>query len=154
MIRTSIAAAALMMLSALAGCSRGFAITTPSGFAELEGQEHYGYRATNAEGLVLAVRKESNAPHGDLTFWSGAVDAHLRRNGYAAKKAADVKSADGVDGRQIRYTSKRGGRPHVFWVTVFVTADAVVTVEVGGDEAHFEKHEAAVTEAIASLDVS
>lgn len=135
------------------GCGRGFVITTPAGFAELEDQEDYGYRATNAEGVVVAVRREDNRPYGDLSFWSGAVDAHLRRNGYEAKKAIDVKSANGIAGRQIRYQRKHGGREHAFWVSVFVTEDVVVTVEAGGDRAHFDKLEKAVSAAIQSLEI-
>ena len=66
------------------------AIETPSGFAQIddgrkdERYTGYTYRATNAEGVVLGVRHERNDPSGDLQFWSGAVDAHLRRAGYRA----------------------------------------------------------------------
>jgi hypothetical protein len=135
------------------GCGRGFVIDTPAGFAELEEQESYGYRAANPEGVVIAVRRESNSPYGDLAFWTGAVDAHLRREGYEALKALDVESANGIDGRQIRYRRTRDGRDFVFWVTVFTTDDEVVVVEVGGDKAYFDKLEAAVSSALGSLQV-
>jgi hypothetical protein len=133
------------------GCGRDFVITTPAGFAELEDQQEYGYRAANAEGVVIAVRHEPNQPFGDLSFWAGAVDAHLRRGGYVADKALDVQSADGVSGRQIRYHRKHEGREYVFWASVFATEDIVVTVEAGGDRAHFDKLEKAVNAAIQSL---
>ena len=136
------------------GCGAGFSITTPAGFAELDDQEHYGYRATNPQGVVIAVRREENAPYGDLSFWSGAVDAHLRRNGYTAVKAIDVKTADNIPGKQIRYRATRGGRDHAFWVTVFVTETVVVTVEVGGDVEFFEQLEKPLTKALASLTIS
>ncbi|MBW2524075.1 MAG: serine/threonine protein kinase [Deltaproteobacteria bacterium] len=135
------------------GCGRGFVITTPAGFAELEDQDEYGYRAANAEGVVIAVRYEENVPFGDLGFWSGAVDAHLRRGGYVADEAIDVKSTDGIPGRQIRYHRKQSGREHVFWASVFVTEDVVVTVEAGGDRAYFEKMKKAVDGSIQSLTI-
>lgn len=141
----------VLLAAAALGCGPGFEITTPAGFAELEDQEDYGYRATSAEGVVVAVRREDNRPYGDLAFWSGAVDAELRRAGYVAEKALEVKTADGVSGRQIRYRREIAGRPHAFWATVFVTETVVVTIEAGGDQAHFEKLEKAVAEAIASL---
>ncbi len=149
----SLALLALLALGPASGCSRGFAITTPAGFAELDDQDHYGYRATDAQGVVIAVRREKNKPYGDLSFWSGAVDAQLRRKGYKALKAVDV-SASGVKGKQIRYTVSRAGRDHSFWMTVFVTEDVVVTVEVGGDQEYFEKAEEHLSKAISSLQVS
>jgi len=152
-LRRTIALCAMLAATALpcAGCGAGFTITTPAGFAELEDQEQYGYRATSPQGVVIAVRREENAPYGDLSFWSGAVDAHLRRNGYTAVKAVDVKTADGVAGKQIRYRSKRKGREHAFWVSVFVTESVVVTVEVGGDVEYFDELEKPLAKAIASL---
>jgi hypothetical protein len=149
-VSAMLAAATLIM----AGCGAGFSITTPAGFAELEDQEQYGYRATNPQGVVIAVRREDNVPYGDLSFWSGAVDAHLRRNGYTAVKAIDVKTAGDVPGKQIRYQATRAGRDHAFWVTVFVTETVVVTVEVGGDVEFFEQLEKPLTKALASLTIS
>lgn len=141
----------LLVGLAAAGCGPGFTVTTPAGFAELEDQDEYGYRATTAEGVVVAVRREDNVPYGDLSFWSSAVDAHLRRDGYTAKKGLDVQTADGVQGRQIRYGRHRNGREHAFWASVFVTEDDVVVVEVGGDQTYFQKLEGAVNSAIQSL---
>ena len=147
------AATALSATLGGTGCNRGFGIATPNGFAELDGQDNYGYRATNAEGVVLAVRREDNDPYGDLGFWSGAVDAYLQRKGYKSLKAVDVKSADGVVGKQVRYSIESGGRKKVFWVAVFVTGDAVVTVEAGGDSAFFSPVEKSVSAAIGTLTI-
>lgn len=142
-------AAALLFTST--GCGTNFAITTPAGFAELDDQDSYGYRATSPEGVVLAVRREDNAPYGDLSFWSGALDAHLRRAGYKAVELVEVKSSDGVTGRQIHYTRSHEGRQHAFWVTVFVTAEHVTTVETGGDSEYFGDRREALDKAISSL---
>ena len=144
---------ALLLASSSVACTPNLHIDTPGGFAELEDQDRYAYRATTSRGVVLAVRREANDPSGDLSFWSGALDAHLRRRGYKAITATDVKSKDGVDGRQIRYEIKRNGRPHGFWMTVFVTDDSVVTVESGGDTAFLGKRKKELAKAIASLEV-
>jgi hypothetical protein len=149
MIACLIAAASL-----LGGCTHDFQISTPDGFAPLEDQETYDYRATDAEGVVLGVREKANDPRGDLSFWSGALDAHLRRRGYRAVASKDVESVDGIAGRQIRYAVDRDGRRHAYWVTVFVTDDRVVTVEAGGDEAFFEEKGKAIQKAIASVEAS
>jgi hypothetical protein len=141
------------VLALSAGCSRGFEIQTPEGFAELD-EGSYSYRATSAEGVVIAVRREDNDPQGNLAFWSAAVDYELRRKGYAAVSSKSVKSASGVPGKQIRYSATRDGRPNVLWATVYVTGGHVTVVEAGGDEAHFETVEADVEKAIGALDVS
>lgn len=149
--RLAVLLAAVTLVLGSVSCTRGFTINTPGGFAELEDQDDFAYRATSAEGVVIAVRREDNRPYGDLGFWSGAVDSHLRRQGYVARHVADVKSADGVAGRQVRYGRSQGGRDHAFWATVFVTDDLVIIVEAGGDQSYFEQREQELGAAIASL---
>jgi hypothetical protein len=148
--RPALFALSVAALGTMTGC--GVHIATPPGFAELEKGDGYGYRASNAEGVVLAVRREKNDPSGDLTFWSGAVDAQLRRAGYTAVSGHDV-SASGVKGKQIRYVIQREGREHAYWVSVFVTKKKVFTVEAGGDKDLFAHQESAIQSAIASLDL-
>jgi hypothetical protein len=151
-MKNLIASFVLVASVCLGGCSGSpLSIATPAGFAQLDDQQDYGYRATNAQGVVLAARREANEPYGDLTFWSGALDAHLRRAGYTADKSVDVASAAGLQGRQLRYTIERNGRDHAFWVTVFVTERDVVTIEAGGDAQFFDAAETSLTKAIASL---
>lgn len=140
--------------TSLIGCGTALSVSTPDGFAELEEQETYDYRATNAEGVVLAVRREDNAPYGDLSFWSGALDAHLVRAGYTAVESKAVEASGGLKGTQLRYTLERNGREHVFWLTVFVTADEVITIEAGGDVAFFDGVEKSVAQTIATLTVT
>jgi hypothetical protein len=141
-------------LAGLAGCTHGVAISTPPGFAELGSNGSYDYRAADSRGVAIAVRREANDPSADLAFWAGAVDAQLRRDGYQAMDAADVHSADGIEGRQIRYTVAREGRAHVFMVVVYVTDTEVVTVEAGGDAELVKDQEKALSRAIGSLDLS
>jgi hypothetical protein len=138
---------------ALGGCTRDVGIQTPESFAELD-EGDYAYRATSAEGVVIAVRREDNDPKGTLAFWSSAIDYELRRKGYSAQSAKSVKSADGVAGKQIRYSASREGRPSVLWTTVFVSGGNVIVVEAGGDAAHFEGVESEVEKAINEVEVS
>lgn len=135
----------------LGGCSTA-RLTTPSGFATHTGGT-YDYRASDGEGVVLAVRTEKNDPRGDLAFWTSAVDVKLRGAGYEARALRDVTSANGRPGRQLRYELETGGRTLAFWVTVFVTTRHVVIVEAGGDTELFEPKAKTVEAAIGSLDV-
>lgn len=135
----------------LGGCSTT-RLQTPSGFAARD-DDSYDYRASDGEGVVLAVRREKNDPRGDLDFWSAALDVRLRKAGYAAQDRLDVSSADGHSGRQLRYEVEAEGRTLAFWVTVFVSGRHVVIVEAGGDTELFEPKTEAVEAAIASLHV-
>jgi hypothetical protein len=140
-------------LGALGGCTNA-AIVTPAGFAELGSSGDYDYRAADARGVAIAVRRESNDPSGDLAFWSGALDAHLRRAGYVPIDATKVESADGVEGRQIRYHVLHDGREHLFVIAVYVTDGEVVTVEAGGDADFVKEQEKTLERAMASVTVS
>jgi hypothetical protein len=135
----------------LGGCSTA-RMQTPSGFAAHE-DETYDYRASDGEGVVLAVRSEKNDPQGDLEFWSSAVDVRLRKAGYVAASRREVESIDGRPGRQLRYEIASEGRTLAFWVTVFVAGRRVVIVEAGGDTELFEPKAKVVEAAIASLHV-
>jgi hypothetical protein len=129
-------------LGGLGGCGPSFAIETPAGFVELE-QEYssYDYRATSADGLVLAVREIDHDPKGELSFWVKAIENRMReRGGYALLESAPTKSADGVAGMQLRFgldvdSSPEGGgvgKPHLYYVAVFVTDARIFVIEAGG----------------------
>jgi hypothetical protein len=147
----------ILMLSILttfaSGCARGFEIATPDGFAELDDNDHYRYRATSAEGVVLAVRREKNEPEAGLDFWTKALDNELTGRGYNLVATDSVKSKNGTQGTRLRYTVTRNGRPNVLWVAVFVSGSRVVIVETGGDEAHWKSVEPKVTSAIEAIEV-
>jgi len=138
-------------LLAAPGCGPGFGVKTPDGFVELDDQEEYAYRATSAEGVVLGVRAEPNRPKGNLGFWTNALDLKLRRIGYEAVDAKEVKTKSGATGKQIRYKRMIYDRPHTYWMTVFVTDADVFVVEVGGDAREFDKSKDAITSAIESF---
>jgi hypothetical protein len=135
-------------------CGRGFGIETPDGFAELESNDDYRYRATTAEGVVLAVRREDNEPKGGLDFWASAVENELATRGYEKVSQKSIQSKNGTPGKQLVYKVSKGGRPNVLWVAVFVTGSRVVVLETGGDEAHFAHVEPKVSHAISEFEVS
>lgn len=142
----------LLVALSLGGCTTT-RLATPSGFAAQPDAGTYDYRASDGEGVVLAVRSEKNQLRGDLPFWTSAVDVKLRQAGYEALAQHDVTSADGHTGRQTQYVIEDGGREIAFWVTLFVTERQVVIVEAGGDSEFFIPKADIVEQAIASLEV-
>jgi hypothetical protein len=143
----------LGLLTLTGGCARGFEINTPDGFAELDDNDDYRYRSTSADGVVLGVRREKNDPKAGLDFWTAALKNDLASRGYSLVKSENVKSKNGIDGRQFRCQITKNGRPNVLWVTVFVTEKRVVVVEAGGDEAHFGSAETKIASAISAMDI-
>lgn len=144
---------ALALAPLLAACGPAVRVDTPDGFATLADQTEYVYRATNADGVVIAVRKEVNKPTGNLAFWADIVDRKLRLRGYATDGApSDVRTRSGHAGREMHYTADSNGRPYRFWTAVFVTESDIFIVEVAGDKDRFKaKLEGAIEKAIASI---
>lgn len=138
LLRLRLALFAPLMLAA-AACHSGSRVVPPDGFAEMDSGESYSYRATNASGVVIAVRTEDNNPKGNLDFWTAALDYKLQKSGYSKLEEAPEKvtTEAGVVGQRLRYEVSRGGRPHEYWVTVFVTSSRVIVVEAAGDKAFF-----------------
>jgi hypothetical protein len=127
--------AATFALAPLAsGCGPSVQASVPSGFAIIENGDDYAFRAANADGVVLGVRSEENKPHGDLGFWSQALTKRLEKRGYSAEGAArQVESREGTKGVLRTFTTSAAGRPHVYWLGVYVTDDDVFVVEATGD---------------------
>jgi hypothetical protein len=123
----------IIALAGLCACGAGFKQPTPGGFVELEDQERYDYRATTADGLVIAVREIDHEPKGEVSFWVDAISNHMRqRGGYALLDRQNVRTAAGHEGVQLRFGHDQGSRPFLYYVTVFVTDDHIYLLEAGG----------------------
>lgn len=124
----------LALVAGAVACGPSVNVATPPGFAVLDKQQEYVYRAMSADNVVLGVRAEKNDPAGPLEFWADALDRKLRGAGYSPDgEASAVRSASGLNGRLYKYTRDHNGRAHRFWVAVFVTESRVWVVEAGGD---------------------
>jgi hypothetical protein len=99
----------------------------------------------------VGVRAEKNAPQASLQFWTEAIDLKLRKQGYEASSAHDVKSVEGVPGKQLRYVRNEDRRPYRYWLTVYVTGDQVFLVEATGDKEAFDPAEESVQRTVLSL---
>ncbi len=132
----------ILILSLLAfGCGNSFQAATPAGFVELEDQELHDYRATNADGLVIAVREIEHEPEGSAEFWARAIENQLRdRGGYALISSSDVKTKTGHPGKRMRFGHDESGTPHIYVVTLFVTQSTLYIMEVGGTKELVERH--------------
>lgn len=151
----------LLFVSAIclftAACGSPFKATTPPGFVEVENHgydDRYDYRATTADGLVIAVRAVDNEDGGTLEFWTRAIENQLRQQGgYALIEKVDVKTSGGVAGKQLRFGLDQETTPHLYYVSVFVTEDTVFVHEAGGSKELMTKNMAQVTASIDNLEL-
>jgi hypothetical protein len=123
-----------------AGC-RPFQAATPAGFVTLADQEpYYDYRATTADGVVLGVRAIDNEPYGDEGFWTQAISNRMRTlGGYALLETRPVTCQTGAAGKQLRFGHDEGSTPHLYHLTVFVTAKRIFLLEAGGPKEMVER---------------
>lgn len=152
MVRTTLATLALATV--LVGCGPSFVPHAPAGFVEIENEyDAYDYRATTADGLVVGVRELEHDPQGAPAFWLTAIKNRMReRGGYALLEEVAVTSADGVAGTQLRFGhDEASGEPHLYYLTLFVTDDALYLVEVGGTKELMTTHQADVAAAVAQF---
>jgi hypothetical protein len=134
-------------------CGPRFEPATPKGYVVLdEDDSQYDYRAVTAEGVVLAVRALDHEPQGDLGFWVKAVENRMRKHGgYALLETADIKSADGVPGKKLRFGHDEMSSPHIYYVAVFVTEPRIFVVEAGGKKELVSKQAANIDFAFANF---
>jgi hypothetical protein len=123
-------------LATLAGCGRPFEVRTPRGFVELENQgPDYAYRATTADGVVVAVRAIDAPGREDLGFWEQAVTLELRgASGYALLAKKDIRSEDGTAGRELQFGHDENGKPYSYRVALFTAQSRVFLLEAGGEK--------------------
>ena len=147
------ACVALIALCSI-GCGPTFVPHTPDGFVEIENEyDDFDYRATTANGLVVGVRELEHDPHGAPEFWLTAIKNRVReRGGYALLEEVSVKSGDGVSGTQLRFGhDEDSGKPHLYYLTLFVTPDTLFLVEIGGTKELMTKHQADVAATVAKF---
>ena len=147
-------AATLATSITLQGCGASFEPATPPGFIELEEPGSYDYRATTADGLVIAARELDNPSKGELAFWSRAIENQLRNgSGYALLEIREIESKDGVPGAELRFGHDQGNTPHLYYVALFATSKKLCLVEVGGPKDTVVKNAARVEWAISEFKV-
>jgi hypothetical protein len=142
----------LPLLIVLAACGGPqLAPPTPKGFVEIPDKYPYHYRAVTADGLVIAARAIEHDPRGELGFWSEAVTNQLRRAGYALLDQREVTTTAGLAGTQLRFGHDEGQRPHLYYVTLFVTDATIYLLEAGGTREQVEQRAADIDWAVANF---
>ncbi len=147
-----------LSLVLVAACGRPFDIKTAPGFVEVKDQPpaSFAYRASTPELVVVGVRVVDlqGEGSGELSFWTRAMTLQLHdASGYTLLETRDVRSLDGVPGKQLRFSHDDGGKPFLYWTTFFVSGKHLIIAESGGEKATFERYEPNVEWMLASVRV-
>ena len=158
-MRRALQASLLLVVGLAAVGCRPFRIDTPDSFIEVEESRRsfYDYRATSADGVVVAVRAIENDRRGTLDFWAQAVRNKLRdARGYALTDEHDLNARGGMPGKQLRFGRDESGHSYTYWVTLFVRRDGskprVWVIEAGGQSEVFEQRREELERLIASFE--
>lgn len=155
--------AALVALTCLAAaaCGRPFDVKTPPGLVELDDQEPtYEYRAIAPEGVVVGVKVIDVGKKGDSAFWTRATSLRMHQlDGYALLGQSDVKSRNGIPGKEMRFGHDQNGKTYVYTLRVFVkekscflcSGSRLFIVESGGPKDEVARYQQSLDWAEASL---
>ncbi len=146
----------LVSLLVAPACGRPFVPAELPGFIELDEDRtsDYEYRATTADGVVVAIRTIKHRPRGELAFWERAIENQLRdRGGYALLEKRDVATHDGVVGRQLRFGHDEEREPHLYYVTIIPTRRRLFVIEAGGTREQLEASAPAIEAAVTHLQI-
>ncbi|MCG5052971.1 MAG: hypothetical protein KA712_08420 [Myxococcales bacterium] len=146
---------ALVLALLAVGCAPKLRIKTAPTFADvtkLAGGD-YLYRATSADGVVVAVRREPREP-GDASeaFWTEALQTHFRQHGgYALIEKKQVRLGGSGLGPLLRFGRDQAGAPYLYELGLVLTKDWIYLCEVGGRQATVEQHRKAIDSMLASV---
>ena len=140
-----------------AGCGRPYAIETPDGFIDLgdryESEGNHEYRASTADGVVIAVRSFDNDPKADMALAVRALENRVRLGqGYALLSKHEVVARDGNKGTMLEFGHDEPTGPHLYLTAVFLTEHHVFIFEAGGKKELVEKARKSIDWAVSSFD--
>jgi ABC-type sugar transport system substrate-binding protein len=126
----------------------------PSGFVEVEANQRGPYiqRAVSADGVVIALRSETNPKDATLDFWVTAIrDELVNRRGYTLAKEEPVEAANGAKGKLLTCTANRSGAEFTYLAAVYVMGGQVLVAEAGGKSDNVVDRLDDIRKAMASL---
>jgi hypothetical protein len=130
-----------LLLGLSTACAKGFDVKGAPGFVEVhEKSSAYDYRAIVPDGVAVAVRSVPVEDGTDTAFWERAILLRMRElDGYALTSSSDVKSNDGLVGRELDFGHDEQCKPYTYRVRLFVKGDKLVLAEAGGASEEMER---------------
>lgn len=139
-------------LAGLTGCST-FAVKTPAGFVSLKRhRSNTYYKAVAPDNSVISVTAFKHRDKGSLDYWAAILKREMvLQKGYKLTGTESVRSASGVEGRQLAFHTKNGNTPFRYEATLFVTGSYIYVIEAAARAKRFKSHRGSVDALIASF---
>jgi len=125
----------VLLLCACVLCGCAGTMTLPANFVPVEKDQlgPYLVRGISADGVVIALRCETNPKEGTLDFWVNAVTNQLAgAAGYKLEKSDALTSDAGVPGKLLTFSAQIEGAPFTYLAAVFVKGSTILVAEAGG----------------------
>ncbi|MCD6499994.1 MAG: hypothetical protein J7M25_16995 [Deltaproteobacteria bacterium] len=141
---------ALLIVTVLGGC-HGFSVKTPGNFVRLKRTSRRVVQVA-PDNTVIVTRMWKNNPKGDASFWTQTVRRDFEKvRGYTFVGMGAVKTASGLNGKELRFEGAYRGGVYAYRVALFVTGDFILSVELLAQKKAAAKYEKSYKEVVASL---
>ena len=131
------------------GYSPGATMPAPEGFAPYSRPARFA--AVSPDDVKLRLRIFRNKPKADLEFWKEAVRIRFAQAGYRVVGVEDLVATGGPLAL-IALAAPSGAHDYSYHVAIAVDGNRIIVVEMVGEAARFEAHQAAMRTALAGLD--
>lgn len=124
-----------LALASLSGCA-AYKYQPPDGFVMTsEHDSSYQTRLKATDNVGINVQRSANFAGGTLAFWASDLVTKLGKRGYVLTGQSAVESGNGRAGTRFDfdYTIPGTERPKFYTVSLFVTDEHKVAVQVAGD---------------------
>jgi len=138
-----------MPLVLLLGACQSMNLPVPDGFAKYRDNNKDLLRAVSPERVVYRVHTINDEPKADLAFWKTALETHFKKGGYIIVEQKPIKAAS-LPGYSFVVATTFAEKDYTYALNVFVVKQHVLLIEVGGENAYFEKYRQQIAAAIAA----
>lgn len=117
----------------LAGCAH--TMTLPATFVPVGSEDlgDYCVRGISADGVVVALKTQTNPKEGTLDFWVNAATNQLTGGaGYKLDKSEGLASETGTPGKLLTFSTQLEGAPFTYLLAIFVQGGTILVGEAGG----------------------
>lgn len=138
-----------ILLAFLLSACQSMNLQVPDGFAKYRDNNKDLLRAVSPERVVYRVHTVSDEPKADLAFWKTALETHFKKGGYIIIEQKPIKAAS-VPGYSFVVATTFAEKDYTYALNIFVVKQDVVLIEVGGENAYFDKYRQQIAAAIAA----
>ncbi len=152
MHRTLLTLGLMALALGITGCN-AFAVKTPQGFVSLKRyRTKTYYKAVSPDNSVITVTAFEHKDKGALDFWAAILKREMvLQKGYKLTGTEGVRTAGGLEGRQLSFAAKNGKTPYRYEATLFVTGKYIYVIEAAAKAKRFKAHRGSVDALIASF---